>query len=115
MEKVEQATYAQFAALDIRVGTVVQAQVFEKARVPAYQLVLDFGPELGLKKTSAQLTVNYQPQDLVGKQLIAVVNFPVKQIANFFSECLVLGVLKANGGVVVLQSERPVENGSKIA
>ena len=109
------ATYDQFAALDIRVGTVVDAKVFEKARVPAYQLWIDFGDEIGIKKTSAQLTVHYALDDLIGKQLIAIVNFPVKQIGNFFSECLVLGSVDGHGGVVVLQPEKPVDNGQKIA
>lgn len=109
------ADYTQFAQLDIRVGKVTACKVFAKARVPAYQLWLDFGPEIGVKKTSAQLTVQYQPEDLLGKQLIAIVNFPKKQIADFQSECLVLGAVDGQGGVVVLQPERAVPNGQKIA
>jgi tRNA-binding protein len=102
-----------FEKLDIRVGTVIEAREFPKARKPAYQLTIDFG-SLGIKKSSAQITAHYTPENLVGRQVIGLVNLPVRQIANFFSECLVLGVYDAEGRIVLLQPERPVDNGMKI-
>ena len=106
-------TWADFEKVDIRVGTVLEVKPFAKAKKPAYQLTIDFG-ELGVKKSSAQITVLYELEHLVGKQIIAVVNFPPKQIANFISECLVLGVYNQDNNVVLLQAERNVPNGSKI-
>jgi len=103
-----------FEKVDIRTGTIVSATVFEKARKPAYILHIDFG-ELGIKKSSAQITSHYSTDDLIGKQVIAVVNFPAKQIANIQSECLVLGAAEEDGKVVILQTERPVKNGIKIS
>ena len=97
----------------MRVGTVIDATPFPKAKKPSYQLTIDFG-DLGLKKSSAQITALYTPDELIGKQVIAVVNFPVKQIANFFSECLVLGVYAGASNVVLLQPQQKVINGSKI-
>lgn len=97
----------------MRVGTIIEATIFPKAKKPAYQLTIDFG-ELGLKKSSAQITALYTPGELIGKQVIAVVNFPVKQIANFFSECLVLGAYTEAANVVLLQPQQKVINGSKI-
>ena len=111
---VSTADINQFMALDMRVGTIVSAVVFEKARKPAYQLQIDFG-ELGLKKSSAQITDLYTPETLLGKQVIAVVNFPPRQIANFISEVLVLGSVSHEGKVTLLQPERLVPNGEKIA
>jgi len=105
--------WADFEKIDIRVGTVITAADFPNARKPGYQLTVDFG-ELGIKKSSAQITALYQKENLVGKQVIAVVNFPVKQIANFFSECLVLGVYNEDNNVVLLQPSLPVKNGCKI-
>lgn len=105
--------YQNFASLDIRVGTVVKARVFENVRRPAYQLWVDFGSELGELKSSAQVTELYEPDALIGRQVIAIVNFPPKQIANFFSECLVLGVY-TDKGVVLLAPERACVNGSRI-
>lgn len=107
------ATFDDFLKLDIRVGTVTSAKVFEKARKPAYQLTVDLGPELGEKKTSAQITDRYTPEELVGKQVLAVVNFPPRQIADFMSEVLVLGTYSA-GGVVLITPDKPVENGDKL-
>ena len=104
--------FKNFEELDIRVGTVVDVKDFEKARKPAYQLWIDFG-KLGIKKSSAQITTLYQKEELIGKQIIAVVNFPPRQIANFFSEVLVLGVYN-QAGVVLLKPDRKVENGEKI-
>lgn len=108
------ATFQNFEALDIRVGTIIEAKVFEKARKPAYQLRIDFG-EAGIKQSSAQITDYYTCDALIGQQVVAVINFPVKQIANFFSECLVLGIPDDKGKVVLLQPERAVNNGLKIA
>lgn len=98
----------------MRVGTILEAKDFPGARNPAYQLVVDFG-EHGTRISSAQITQRYQKEDLVGRQVIAVVNFPPKQIANFFSECLVLGLVGENKEVTLLQPERPVPNGLRVA
>ena len=106
-------TYQDFEKMDLRVGTILSAIPFEKARKPAYILEIDFG-ELGIKKSSAQITILYNEADLVGKQIIAVVNFPPKQVANIFSECLVLGVVGSEGEVVLIQPERKVDDGMKI-
>lgn len=106
-------SWEDFTKVDIRLGTILSAQSFDKAKKPAYQLEIDFGP-LGIKKSSAQITHHYKTEDLIGKQIIAVVNFPPKQIANFFSECLVLGVYDNNQQVVLLHPSLSVENGSKI-
>jgi tRNA-binding protein len=99
--------------VDIRVGTIIEAKDFPKARRPAYQLVIDFG-ELGIKKSSAQITDHYQLKDLIGQQVLAVVNFPPKQIANFISECLVLGIYAEDGKVILIQPNLPATNGSKV-
>ena len=107
------ATFDDFLKLDIRVGTVVSARVFEKARKPAYQLEIDFGEEIGIKKSSAQITDRYSTDELTGKQVLAVVNFPPRQIANFMSEVLVLGTY-SEGGVVLIAPERSVKNGDKL-
>jgi len=107
------ADYSQFSALDLRVGTILKAEVFEKARIPAYKLWIDFG-DLGTLKSSAQITELYSCQALQGKQIIAIVNFPKKQIADFMSECLVLGAL-GDEGVTLLQPAGTVNNGEKIA
>lgn len=105
--------WQDFEKIDIRVGTIIKADVFEKARKPAYILEIDFG-QLGIKKSSAQITDLYKTEELIGKQIIAIVNFPPKQIANFYSECLVLGVYKINGEVVLLSTDKIVQNGLKI-
>jgi tRNA-binding protein len=106
-------SWEDFEKIDIRVGTILQVQNFEKARKPAYQVTIDFG-ELGIKRSSAQIKSLYSEEELVGKQVIAVVNFPVKQIANFFSECLVLGVYNSLQQVVLLQPGMAVANGDKV-
>lgn len=106
-------TWNDFEKIEIRVGTILTAQPFEKAKQPAYQLSINFG-DIGIKKSSAQITHLYSVEDLIGKQIIAVVNFPPKQIANFFSECLVLGVYNNNKEVVLLAVDKPIKNGSKI-
>lgn len=107
------ASFDDFLKLDIRVGTIVSAKNFEKARKPAYQLEVDMGQELGIKHSSAQITDHYRPEELVGKQVLAVVNFPPRQIANFFSEILVLGTY-SEGGVVLIRPDKPVKNGDKL-
>src|SRR5436190_7258585 len=106
-------TWDDFEKIDIRAGTILDVNDFPNARKPSYQLSIDFG-EQGIKRSSAQLTALYKKEELIGKQVIAVVNFPVKQIANFFSECLVLGVYNENKDVVLLQPSMQVKNGSKI-
>ncbi len=108
-------TFQDFQQVELRVGTIVEATDFPTARQPAWQLRIDFGPEIGERRSSAQLTALYTPDALVGRQIIAVLNFPPKQIANFFSEVLVLGLVQAGGGVVLLQPERPVENGLRVS
>lgn len=107
------AEFADFLKLDIRVGTIVDAIPFEKARKPAYKLKVDMGEELGIKKSSAQITEVYQPDDLIGKQVMAVVNFPPRQIADYMSEILVLGTYSEQG-VVLITPDKPVDNGDKL-
>ena len=107
------ASFDDFMKLDIRVGTITEAKVFAKARKPAYQLVVDFGPEIGAKKSSAQITQHYTPEELVGRQVLAVVNFPPRQIADFMSEVLVLGTY-SEGGVVLIVPDKSVQNGDKL-
>jgi tRNA-binding protein len=106
-------TWDDFEKVDMRVGTITEANDFPNAKKPAYQLTIDFG-DLGIKRSSAQITTLYKKEELIGRQVIAVVNFPPKQIANFFSECLVLGVYNKNKEVVLLQPSLDVENGDKI-
>jgi len=107
-------SWQDFEKVEMRVGTILAVSDFPKAKNPSYQLQIDFG-EFGIKKSSAQITALYEKSELIGKQVIAVVNFPPKQIANFFSECLVLGVVGANEEITLLQPERKVENGLRIA
>jgi tRNA-binding protein len=106
-------SWQDFEKIDIRCGTVIDVKDFLNAKKPAYRLTIDFG-ESGIKNSSAQVTHFYSKENLLNKQVIAIVNFPVKQIANFFSECLVLGVYDENNNVVLLQPERKVSNGMKI-
>ena len=106
--------WSDFEKIDIRCGTVVEVNDFPKANKPAYRLLIDFGPELGLKSSSAQITVHYKKEELLNRQVIAVVNFPPKQIADFISECLVLGVYDENNAVILLEPQQPVKNGQKI-
>ncbi|WP_306643742.1 tRNA-binding protein [Sanyastnella coralliicola] len=116
MEKTStNLSFDDFLKVDIRVGTVTDAKAFEKARNPAYQLWIDFGPELGTKKTSAQITDLYSIDELPGKQVLAVVNFPPKQIANFMSECLVLGAVDKKGAVTLLGLHGEAENGLRVS
>ncbi|MBC7903788.1 MAG: tRNA-binding protein [Gemmatimonadaceae bacterium] len=106
-------SWDDFEKIDIRVGTILEVTDFPKAKKPSYQLKIDFG-ELGIKASSAQITKHYDKSALMGRQVIAVVNFPRKQIANFFSECLVLGIYSEDHEVILLQPERSVKNGGKI-
>ncbi|MBF7096277.1 tRNA-binding protein [Alkalibacter mobilis] len=107
------ATLESFLELDIRVGEIMQAEVFENAKKPAYKLYIDLGETIGTKKSSAQITNCYRPDELVGMQVLCIVNFPPRQIANFLSEVLVLGIYSKQG-VVLIQPERPVEKGDKL-
>lgn len=109
----EKITWSDFEKIDIRVGTIVDIKPFEKAKNPSYQLWIDFG-ELGILKSSAQITKLYDLNDLISKQVLAVVNFPEKQIANFMSQCLVLGVVGGEKEVILIEPERKVVNGLKI-
>ncbi|PID71350.1 MAG: tRNA-binding protein [Flavobacteriales bacterium] len=106
-------SFEDFNKVDIRIGTIVSAANFTKAKKPAYQLIIDFGT-LGIKKSSAQITKLYSTDDLLHKQVLAVVNFLPKQIANFMSECLILGVINKSGKVVLLESNKKIKNGSQV-
>lgn len=109
-----QINWEDFAKIDIRVGTIIDAQIFEKARNPAYKVWIDFGEE-GIKKTSAQITNLYDLNELIGKQVLAVINFPPKQIADFMSECLLLGAVGENKDVTLISVDKPCENGLRIS
>lgn len=106
--------WPEFEKVEIRIGTILEVNDFSEARNPAYQLTIDFGTEIGIKKSSAQITKRYSKEDLKGKQIVAVVNFPKKQIGNFMSECLVLGSVGENNDIVLLTSDLKVENGLRI-
>ncbi len=109
----ELITWNDFEKVQLRTGTIITVDDFPNARKPSYRLMIDFG-DLGIKHSSAQITHHYSKEELIGKQIVAVVNFPVKQIANFFSECLVLGVYDSNKEVVLLTPDKPVQNGGTI-
>jgi len=114
MELTQEAlTWNDFLKVEMRIGTIISAEIFKEVRNSAYKIVIDFG-ELGMKKTSAQITQLYQPEDIIGNQIVAVVNFPPKQIANMMSECLVLGGLGENKEVTLINPERKVKNGTRI-
>lgn len=106
-------SWEDFEKVDMRVGTILEVKEFPKAKKPAYQLTIDFG-SLGIKKSSAQITDHYTPESLIHQQVIAVVNFPPKQIANFISECLVLGLVQDNGSVILLQPQQKVDDGIRV-
>jgi len=107
------ATFEDFMKLDIRVGEIVEAKVFEGAKKPAYQVWVDFGAEIGIKKSSAQITEQYSLEELIGKQVLGVVNFPPRQIGKFMSEVLVLGTY-SEGGVVLITPDKKIENGDRL-
>ncbi|MDL5511633.1 tRNA-binding protein [Arenibacter sp. M-2] len=110
----ETITWPDFSKIDMRVGTIIEIKDFPEARKPAYQLHVDFGKTIGIRKTSAQITQRYSKDQLLGKQIIAVVNFPKKQIANFMSECLILGAVDGSD-VILLRPDDEVDNGLKIS
>jgi tRNA-binding protein len=107
-------SWDDFEKIDMRVGTIIAVDDFPKAKKPAFRLKIDFGEGLGIKQSSAQITFHYQKQDLLQRQVIAVVNFPPKKIADFMSECLVLGIYDENKNVILLQPAQPTRNGNKI-
>ena len=110
----ETITYGDFERVDIRVGTITDAQPFPQARKPAFKLVIDFGPEIGVKRSSAQLTIHYKADQLIGRQVCAVVNFPPRQIGPFMSEVLTLGMPDDDGSVVLVKPDFKVPNGGKL-
>jgi|TARA_B110000503_G_scaffold43079_1_gene70463 tRNA-binding protein len=107
--------WAEFERVDLRVGTIVTAEVFKQARTPAIKLTIDFGGKIGIKKSSAQITDHYTPEDLVGKQISAVVNFPKKQIGPLMSECLVTGFTQPDGSIILAVPDKMAANGSRLA
>ena len=111
---MDEISFDDFLKVDIRVGTVTRAEPYPEARKPAIKLWIDFGPEIGEKRSSAQITVHYAPETLVGQQVMAVVNFPPRQIGPFRSEVLTLGMADANGDIVLAAIDKPVENGAKL-
>lgn len=107
-------TWNEFERTDMRVGTILEVNDFPEARKPAYQLTIDFGTEIGIRKSSAQITKRYKKEDLINRQIVAVVNFPRKQIGKFMSECLVLGAVGEEGDVILLTPDFKIENGLRI-
>ncbi len=107
-------SWEEFEKVEMRIGTILEVNDFPEARKPAYQLTIDFGSEIGVKKTSAQITKRYTKEDLIGKQIVAVVNFPKKQIGKFMSECLVLGSVGEDNDIVLLSSDQKVADGLRI-
>jgi len=109
----EKTSFEDFIKVDVRIGTITEVKEFPKAKKPAYQILIDFGT-IGVKKSSAQITELYTKEKLLGKQVIAIINFYPRQIANFMSECLILGVYNKDGHVVLLQTSQPIKNGEQI-
>jgi tRNA-binding protein len=114
MNMTDTISWDEFTKVELKVGTVIRAEEFPEARKPAYKVWVDFGGELGVKKSSAQITVHYKPEDLIGKQIVAVVNFPPMQIGPIKSEFLLTGFYDEDGAVVIAQPERPVPNGARL-
>lgn len=108
-------TWSEFERIDLRVGTIIDAEIFKQARKPAIKLSIDFGDPIGIKKSSAQITDHYQAENLIGKQVAAVVNFPKKQIGPMMSECLVTGFIQDDGSVILAVPDKPAKNGSRLA
>ncbi|MGJ1322772.1 tRNA-binding protein [Sphingobacterium faecium] len=111
---MEEISWSDFEKVDLRVGTILTVADFRKARKPAYQLTIDFGSTIGVKQSSAQITVHYSKDELIGRQVVAVVNFPKKQIANFYSECLVTGFADEDGNIILTTVEKKVPNGARL-
>ena len=109
----EETSFEDFIKVDVRIGTITEVKEFPKAKKPAYQILIDFGT-IGIKKSSAQITELYTKEKLLGKQVIAIINFNPRKIANFMSECLILGVYNKDGHVVLLQTSQPIKNGEQI-
>lgn len=112
---MKEISWPEFEIVELRTGTIIEVQDFPEARRPAWKLKIDFGTDIGIRKSSAQITDLYSRDDLIGRQIVAVVNFPPKQIGPVRSECLVTGFVQADGAVVLAQPERPVDNGLKLA
>ncbi len=113
MNENNSISWEDFSKVEMRIGTIISAEIFKEARNPAYKIAIDFG-SFGLRKTSAQITELYTPDEIIGRQVVAVINFPPKQIATMMSECLVLGGLGGEKEVILIQPDRKVENGTKI-
>lgn len=111
---MKEISWQDFEQVELRAGTIVRAEPFPEARKPAYRLEVDFGPDVGVRKSSAQITAHYTPGELVGRQVVAVVNFPVKQIGPMRSECLVTGFYREDGSVVLCVPDKAVPNGAKL-
>ncbi len=111
---MQQISYNDFEKVELRAGTILEVLDFPEAKKPAYKLTIDFGPEIGIKKSSAQITVHYSKEELIGKQVVAVVNFGTKQIGPFVSECLTTGFPDEAGAVVLIHPDKPVPNGAKL-
>lgn len=112
---MSELSWAEFERVDLRVGTVVSAEPFPEARKPAIKLTIDFGEKIGTRKSSAQITDHYEPADLIGKQVAAVINFPRKQIGPMMSECLVSGFIQDDGSVILAVPDKPAKNGTRLA
>ena len=111
---MNEISWQDFEQVELRAGTVLEAELFPEARKPAYKLTVDFGAEIGIRKSSVQITVHYRPEDLVGRQVLGVVNFPPKRIGPFLSECLICGFYREDGSVILAVPDMPVANGAKL-